>query len=673
MITKRSRKLFTSVIAFSLIVCLSSGTVWAQQQPAANTDEAEINDARADVQTLISAAPPSGSSSEATFKTQLLAARHKLRDLLLQKKGMLRGSIRVVESSPRPNAVYLASLQQDLESVNSELGNLDQALSQNRAMLPPPAAPPPVVPVASPSPTPTNAQVAFDATVKKLSETDLTKAAAPAAVVASANPPVPCLVGGRPNLPYPSKYETAICQLAIDIDRRRSEKYIHISRHRTELFTVLIAKLLKAKATESYVSFVTEAQERRVDQQVGAGSGSNGSTSLVVKGGVPYFFGLAVENGAATQSQSDTTITYRVNPAGVLNLFQKKGFISGFRQNENDPVLKLLGKTSLGFTFDTNRGSTPGVFTGDKQQLSAFSARVEFVNERDPRLKKYEREWEKFVSEQLVRLSDQISNTSLALNDWGSEDEEPTFKDPALQAWLVQTNTALKTIDQGLSAEQRVTQTAETLRSRADLIPVDTISDQTAQAVTDFAKTFLEYTQRKNELLDRIAKGKIFTLEYTNTRNVNAPDLSNINFIAATGMGARIDLTANGSFSFFNKTPAATALTPRPGRIRDFQFAGQVLVPFKVGDGQFDFWFSGRYERLLEDASTAAGTVIPNTKGDIAVGQFGLNIPIKQLGIKFPISVTFSNRTELIKEKEVRGNIGFTLNWDTIFSKLKPF
>jgi hypothetical protein len=189
------------------------------------------------------------------------------------------------------------------------------------------------------------------------------------------------------------------------------------------------------------------------------------------------------------------------------------------------------------------------------------------------------------------------------------------------------------------------------------------VSEETKTAITGFAKQFISYTEAKNALLKRIAKGKIFTLEYTNNRGVNAPDLSNINFIAATGMGARIDLTANGSFTFYNKQPlAATPGGLRPGRVRDFQFAGQVAIPFKVGDGQFDFWFSGRYERLMENASTLAGTTIPGTKGDIAVGQIGLNIPIKSLGIKFPVSVTFANRTELIKEKEVRGNIGFTFN-----------
>jgi hypothetical protein len=107
--------------------------------------------------------------------------------------------------------------------------------------------------------------------------------------------------------------------------------------------------------------------------------------------------------------------------------------------------------------------------------------------------------------------------------------------------------------------------------------------------------------------------------------------------------------------------------------MRDFQFAAQMDVPFRVGEGQFDLWFSGRYERLMEDVSLASGVVVPNTKGDIAIGQIGLNVPIKGLGVKFPISVTFANRTELINEKVVRGSFGFTFNWDTLLSKWNPF
>ena len=34
---------------------------------------------------------------------------------------------------------------------------------------------------------------------------------------------------------------------------------------------------------------------------------------------------------------------------------------------------------------------------------------------------------------------------------------------------------------------------------------------------------------------------------------------------------------------------------------------------------------------------------------------------------------SFANRTELIKEKEVRGNFGFTFNLDSLLARFKPF
>jgi hypothetical protein len=353
---------------------------------------------------------------------------------------------------------------------------------------------------------------------------------------------------------------------------------------------------------------------------------------------------------------------------GVIKTLADKGFITGFRQTEQDPVEKILRKSSVGFTFDTSRGNEPGVFTGDRQQLSALTFRYEFFNDRDPRLKKYEREWEEFVANEGVALGQQIFATTLAINNFGTRTSPMSFKDPALQAWLEQTNTMIAAAAADQNEIERI------LRSQIEAFPVKLVSEETIKAVTDYARQFQAYSEAKERILDRIAKARVFTLEYTNNRAVNAPDTSNFNFIYATGPGRRIDLTTNGSFTFFHQRPEAASLTaPRPNRIRDFQFAGQIDIPFSLGNaGQFDLWFSGRYERLLEDASAATGLTIPNTKGDIAVGQVGLNIPIKGLGMKFPITLTFANRTELIKEKEIRGNFGFTFNWDTLFSKLKP-
>jgi hypothetical protein len=119
----------------------------------------------------------------------------------------------------------------------------------------------------------------------------------------------------------------------------------------------------------------------------------------------------------------------------------------------------------------------------------------------------------------------------------------------------------------------------------------------------------------------------------------------------------------------------ANPTLPQPRRVRDFQFAGGIDIPFgNVREfGQFVFFASGKYERLLENATTDLGQVLPNTQGDIGFVQMGLKIPVAKSGFKIPVSITFANRTELIKERTIKGNFGFTLDLDTIFSKFKPF
>jgi hypothetical protein len=49
--------------------------------------------------------------------------------------------------------------------------------------------------------------------------------------------------------------------------------------------------------------------------------------------------------------------------------------------------------------------------------------------------------------------------------------------------------------------------------------------------------------------------------------------------------------------------------------------------------------------------------------------QAKLTIPVKGSGVRIPLSLTASNRTELIREKEVRANFGFTFDFDSIFAR----
>jgi hypothetical protein len=52
----------------------------------------------------------------------------------------------------------------------------------------------------------------------------------------------------------------------------------------------------------------------------------------------------------------------------------------------------------------------------------------------------------------------------------------------------------------------------------------------------------------------------------------------------------------------------------------------------------------------------------------VGVFQTKLEFPAANNGVRIPLSLTVSNRTELIKESEVRGQIGVSFNLDSLFA-----
>jgi len=111
------------------------------------------------------------------------------------------------------------------------------------------------------------------------------------------------------------------------------------------------------------------------------------------------------------------------------------------------------------------------------------------------------------------------------------------------------------------------------------------------------------------------------------------------------GLADRINVTLNAAYSY-----------------NDSQFIGGDLRGFKFG-GQMRFQLTRENllgkKPLFFDVATQ-GSWMNNTDA-IYKAQGKLTIPIAD-GIDFPISVTYANRTNLIDEKEVRGQFGFTLD-----------
>jgi len=477
----------------------------------------------------------------------------------------------------------------------------------------------------------------------------------------------PCALAG-PNSGL-SEYESAVCQIANDVRSRKANSpgaTVAINFYFQELQEIIAAKLI-GKSERG--KFLLDAEEQRTDKQTGGGPSNTGTTSLVVKGGAPAILGFAVENGGLTRTADGTTVTFRGNPIGLYKALRDKTFEETYLSGANDWATKALKKASFALSFDTSRGPTPGVLTGDRNQLSSYALRYEFKNDRDPRNPKHDEAFEKFLAQFGNDLALSIAGAYNALvEDVGGAGSTPLkgnkFKDPVLQSWLEETSKAV--------ASASAVDVEATWKAQLDKFPaLDKFEASTRNTVENFADHFSSYLDARKKLLADIAKGSVITAEFTQTRNVNSPNFSNFRFIAETGIfGGKADLTGNASFTIFNSLPAGIT-----SRVRDFQFAGQLDAPIKVGTiGSFVFSFAGKYERALGNVTALDGTVLPNTKGDIAVGQVKLTIPVKKgSGVSFPISVSFANRTELLREKEVRGHIGFTFDLDKIMAKFKPF
>jgi hypothetical protein len=502
-----------------------------------------------------------------------------------------------------------------------------------------------------------------------------------------------------------SRFDQQLCFLARNIYRDRtvenaSNKGIDLTGHWTNLLPVLYGQMaLKSngvirnigderdEAGNELARLILDVEASRNDKQLGADDRSSGTTSVGVRGGIPAILSWAVENGAATASSSGSTLTFRVNPVGLIEALSGQGYVSSIENSENDRFTNFLRRGAVGLSFDISRGADPPTFIGSKQQLSAISYRYELVNQRDPRRRRYQGLWKDF----LERRGDQLASIQnkqlgrLAVPRTRENNFAAEFKNRALQQWLNRTNEALNettVAPTALNEFAAIEEIQMILAKRLSELPISELErdPEFIDAINSFVGAYIPYLEGRKEILDEVAKGALVTFEYTNYREVNAPDVSNFRFIAEKASYGKVNLTANASLSIYNKlpkmmTPAGMTQGAEVKRIRDFSFTGQIDVPLRdvMGLGDSNLSFAGKYQRLTSDAVALDGAVLPNTKGDVAVGQVKLVIPIKDTGFKLPISITFANRTELVREKEVRGNFGVTFDLDTLFARFKPF
>jgi hypothetical protein len=435
------------------------------------------------------------------------------------------------------------------------------------------------------------------------------------------------------------------------------------------------AFLLYAQAKGKSVD-VRQLEDARIDKQVGSPGNSPGSPSAVSKGAVPAVLGFAVENGALTQAVSGTTTTFRGNLVGWLDLLHTQGFIAAY--DDDSAFVRQLRRVSYSFTLNTDTkpsvdtsssglgGFSPGAIREQlkqtAEQLTSYSVRVAIWDQRDPRV----RANRAAVATMLDTKGRAVLNALHFLAPALTSDEY-------LRKWIPDTASILK--DPALNTKQ----IEKLLYERLEMMRVFFASriDNFDEQVTKALVALEGFNQARVKTFQAMQKRPLVAFEYVNARDKVLPNLSTLRAIAEGQWGPRVDLTANVSWTL-QGAGNVTSPDPQPleSGLRDFQAAAQLEVPLKSMDNTLKstsgigtpvFGVAYLSQKLTgKSAISFAGHSFTLEPGWIHAVQAKLTIPVKNSGMKIPLSLSLANRTDLIKEKTVRGHLGVTFDMDVL-------
>jgi hypothetical protein len=424
----------------------------------------------------------------------------------------------------------------------------------------------------------------------------------------------------------------------------------------------------------------------RTDKQIGAGAGSQGTTTLVEKAGFAQILGLAIERGAILQSVNGSSLTLSTSP--YLVIAAAEGDTAATYQNYS-----LFNRIGVSGTFAISDQSNV-LASVRSMDLSEWSARFRLSGDRSTRSKEFQKFWEENIKGVVQARANIITDAqTIILNDPALSRLLDRFTLPATHSRNAADPLAAELslrdkIASYLANHQTATPDVKINDIKAMILchlrtflyaPVKagtlTISDATRTKIRDqllpaLAASQLAVLEAKKlleEHLKNFERKALVTFAYTNSRPVMLSQYSALKVLFERGF-ANAKVVGNFSITLYHDPDSLK----NQDKVRDFGGAvsleGKLKNPFSraLGSDSADlskmtFSFSGRFQRMKENEG------MPGKRADIAVGQLKLEIPISA-GVSVPVSLTFANATELIDEKVVRGNFGITFDADKLFA-----
>jgi hypothetical protein len=217
-----------------------------------------------------------------------------------------------------------------------------------------------------------------------------------------------------------------------------------------------------------------------------------------------------------------------------------------------------------------------------------------------------------------------------------------------------------------------------------DLVAVAQTNSEFQKKVDAVVVAMGNYFGRRDSALAAVVNQFSASVEYDDERPQNQPSQSSVKLILSyrPDLPAALQLTFNSTASWYDNAPAQGAAK----RFRDAQAALQVDRTLTSNDSSmgtaltFGYYFQYMADNALltiPSGNLAPGTSIAlpgdasallNTKGSIHIAQLGLTFSISGTGIKIPVTLSYSNRTELIRSSDIRGHFGISYDLDSLFA-----
>lgn len=446
-------------------------------------------------------------------------------------------------------------------------------------------------------------------------------------------------------------------------------------------------------------------------QQTGSNAGSGGSTNLVAKGTTAKLLSVAAEYGGLTEITGNQTVTFSGSLGAIPIALAKNGAVpvcSGLVKSTCSRIstVNSLSRVSYSLVFNTAQASPsvsgtastsqPTTFAANGKSLNSVTAKVTLINGTIASKTQVASALEKavatseLVSDALGKqavLSDLKSNcleqrAKAAHAAIGAIPAEPAVIANPLGQWEDDLFNRLTNPQAGDTAESVFSSSAASLMTSLQN-DSPTCADAAMKDAFAYVNLYASSQMAENAFYEALRATPMLSVEYDYNSPVNQPDYSTVRIVGQINKKGWTG-TLNAAGAFYDSTPTTV---PGAGKVRDFQVSGEGAFNFNqlkstplLGDSTFSlaYYYQDQTSPAILTAAPATISGLPSTatsvfakRGVVNIAQAKFAFIPRNSTINIPVSVTWSNRTELVTNQAWRGQVGIAYNFDSLFSAPK--